>query len=141
MTKEEAIKKIKTWDFLDNDEKEVLETLIPELRESEDERIRKEIISALKYANHEGVYNKHLAWLEKQGEQKSVDDLTQQEAMDIAVAKCFEKGEQKPKWSEEDDYYRDNLVVWLNCGAVRVDLRKDFIDWLKSLKQRMEEQQ
>ena len=32
---------------------------------------------------------------EKQGEQKSVDDLTQQEAMDIAVAKCFEQGEQK----------------------------------------------
>lgn len=33
---------------------------------------------------------------EKQGEQKSVEDLTQQETMDIAVAKCFEQGEQKP---------------------------------------------
>ena len=32
---------------------------------------------------------------EKQGEQKSINDLTQQEAMDIAVAKCFEQGEQK----------------------------------------------
>ena len=32
---------------------------------------------------------------EKQGKQKSIDDLTQQEAMDIAVAKCFEQGEQK----------------------------------------------
>lgn len=39
--------------------------IFPELREPEDEKIRKEIISALKYANHEGVYNKHLAWLEK----------------------------------------------------------------------------
>ena len=35
-----------------------------------------------------------LAWLEKQGKQKSIDDLTPQEAMDIAVAKCFEQGEQ-----------------------------------------------
>jgi hypothetical protein len=47
---------------------EALEFLIPELKESEDEMIRKEIISALKYANHKGVYDKHLAWLEKQGE-------------------------------------------------------------------------
>ena len=70
--------------------------LLPDLKESEDERIRKEIISALKNANVKGVYDKHLAWLEKQGEQKSIDDLTQQEAMDIAVAKCFEQGEQKP---------------------------------------------
>ena len=27
----------------------------------------KEIISALKWANHKGVYDKHIAWLEKQG--------------------------------------------------------------------------
>lgn len=34
--------------------------------------------------------------LEKQGQKKCIDDLTQQEAMDIAVAKCFEQGKQKP---------------------------------------------
>ena len=51
-------------------ERTALETLHPELKESEDERIRKEIISALKYANHKGVYDKHIVWLEKQGEQK-----------------------------------------------------------------------
>ena len=48
--------------------------------------------------------------------------------------------EQKPTWSEKDDYYRDHLITWLNCRAIRVDIRKDFIDWLKSLKKRMEEQ-
>ena len=55
--------------------KAVLEDILPELRESEDEdeKIRKEIISALKYANHNGVYDKHLAWLEKQKEFVSVD--------------------------------------------------------------------
>jgi len=49
-------------------------------------------------------YDAWLAWLEKQGEQKSIDSLTQQEAMDIAVAKCFEQGERKPaEWHREDE--------------------------------------
>lgn len=38
----------------------------------------------------------NVSLLEKQDEQKPIDDLTQQEAMDIAVAKCFEQGGQKP---------------------------------------------
>ena len=52
-----------------------IEEIFPELAESEDERIRKEIISALKWANHKGVYDKHIAWLEKQGEQKLIDKV------------------------------------------------------------------
>lgn len=50
-----------------------------------------------------GDWNKIYAYiknkLEKQGEQKSIDDLTQQEAMDIAVAKCFGQGEQKASYT------------------------------------------
>ena len=38
----------------------------------------------------------YVSFLENQEQKKSMDDLTQQEAMDIAVAKCFEQGEQKP---------------------------------------------
>lgn len=53
-----------------------LQKMFPELQESEDESIRKEIISALKYANHKGVYDKHLAWLEKKGEQKPIETRT-----------------------------------------------------------------
>lgn len=51
------------------------------------------------------------AWLEKQGEQKSIDDLTQQEAMDIAVAKCFEQGEQKPSDKVEPKFHEGEWVV------------------------------
>jgi len=47
--------------------KEDLREIFPEIQESEDDGIRKEIISALKWANHKGVYDKHIAWLEKQG--------------------------------------------------------------------------
>lgn len=39
MTREEAIKEIKSWDFLNKKETEAIETLIPELRESEDEKM------------------------------------------------------------------------------------------------------
>ena len=52
---------------------EDLENAFPELAESDDERIRNEIISALKFANHKGVYDKHIAWLEKKVEQKPTD--------------------------------------------------------------------
>ena len=56
--------------------KDVMETIFPELKESEDERIRKEIVAYLQY--HLAKYcrksipkiNEWIAWLEKQGEQK-----------------------------------------------------------------------
>lgn len=74
MTKEEAIKAIKAWDFLDKDEKEALETLIPELQENVDEwieKIRKDIIS---YLNNRQITSiaessaaeRWVAWIEKQ---------------------------------------------------------------------------
>lgn len=44
MKKEEALEQIRKWDFLDDTEKEALATLIPELRESEDERLRKLLV-------------------------------------------------------------------------------------------------
>ena len=47
MTREEAINEIKSWAIPSKKGREVLETLIPELRESEDEKIRKEIIEYL----------------------------------------------------------------------------------------------
>ncbi len=58
---------------LKGDAKLAVEHAFPQLRESEDERIRKEIISALKFANDGGVYDKHIAYLEKQ-EQKPTPD-------------------------------------------------------------------
>ena len=47
-------------------ERKKLEGMFPVLCESEDERIKKEIVSALKFANVGGVYDKHIAYLEKQ---------------------------------------------------------------------------
>lgn len=63
--------------------KEKTERMIPELKESEDERIRKWLIRDIKRSLDDDVYNdesidnakKALAWLEKQGKQKSVDKV------------------------------------------------------------------
>lgn len=54
--------------------------LLPELKESDDERIRKELIRAFKSLNTIEVWNginrkDILTWLEKQGEQKSTNEV------------------------------------------------------------------
>jgi hypothetical protein len=75
-----------------------VQDFFPELKESEDERVRKAIIHFISHTPTvpKGIIGKKtmLAWLEKQSCQKSIDELTPQEAMDVAVAKCFKKSEQ-----------------------------------------------
>jgi len=71
MTREEAIKEIKSWDFLEGKEIEAIHTLIPELAESEDERIIKTLQEYVKNRNwtlNGPTQDEVLAWLEKQKE-------------------------------------------------------------------------
>ena len=128
MTREKAIKIVK--EFINSTclhlvDQEALETLIPELRESEDERIRKELINFFTIENWHGdvPFNdkcgkKYLAWLEKQKEQKPSE------------------------WSEEDEKMRCNILNVLTStlvytiGSHRTSTYKynNEIEWLKSLK-------
>ena len=98
--------------------KEKLDGFFPELCESEDEKIRKEIISYIK--SSAAVTNKKwIAWLEKQGEQKP--------------------------WSEEDEKMLDSIIEEIRpfgeCPDYPTDEdreyyygRTEMIDWLKSIK-------
>ena len=105
---------------------------------------------AMAFLKSAGIMNEkgELAEQYRQSEQKSIDDLTQQEAMDIAVAKCFEQGEQKPaEWSKEDEAHIDSLLKRLEgiCkpGAAFISTRfaiSEDKDWLKSLKGRVQPQ-
>jgi len=92
----------------------IIETIFPELKESEDERIRKEIIDFIydKTNTYElrEKSNSWLAWLEKQGEQKS------------------------DEWSEEDENFFNDTLAFLKDTKSALD----HVDWLKSLKQRIE---
>lgn len=82
MKREEAIKILK--DFRDKSAlfsvRTALDTIIPELNESEDESIRKDIIAILKgqipYTSEEDA-KKYIAWLEKQGKIESTDKIEQ----------------------------------------------------------------
>ena len=70
MTREEAIEEIKSWDFLEGKEIEAIHTLIPELCENEDERIRRVIVKYFEELHEQSWINLEipdiLAWLEKQ---------------------------------------------------------------------------
>ena len=90
--------------------------IFQELKESEDEKIRKALIRFHKSTiDIDGIKGEDiLAWLENQAP--------------------------KPKWTEEDSLMIDSIIdtiKWLK-GKGATDMK---IDWLKSLKQRMEEQQ
>ena len=103
MTREEAIKvAIEMYGWLKTDrEREALETLIPELSESNDERIRKYLIEELKAAKSVGelkfiipqpTREECIAYLEKQKEQKSVepsDDELQRHQDELYNFKVF----------------------------------------------------
>ena len=98
-----------------------LEDMFPELKESKDERIRKELLSWLKSKDGQTLpidkYNAAIAWLEKQGEQKSA-------------------------WSEEDEKMRQETIDWFEkkCFPYALESEnpaRESIKWLKSLKDRI----
>jgi len=88
----------------------IAEYIDPDLKESEDERIRKELIEYLKQRSKSGfnqevkICNNGIAWLEKQGEQENLCDKCRKEqpshsCQDItALGRCAleKQGEQKP---------------------------------------------
>lgn len=92
-------------------ENDVIE-IFPELKESEDEKIRKDLIQWIDEFPDtiwRGHYKKDvLAWLENQGEQK-------------------------PTWSEEDEKMVKDIIA-----AIDSLYYHGMVNWLKSLKERIE---
>lgn len=161
---DEALKRAK---ILYNDKNEigyanaesVLEEVFPLLKESDDERIRKEIIEAFKTLGDGKIpvvinYADIFTWLEKQGKHANFrnkiqigDKVTRNEdgilvnlsQLNRVAKKDKKQGEQK-SWNEEDkrmfDYALDMIEWYGGKNEKRVRLVSD---WLKSLKQRIEE--
>lgn len=91
------------------------EEMFPELKESEDERIRKALIEFVK--SRGGFKQEYIAWLEN-------------------------KAEQKPAWSKEDENHIDSLLERLKGLCRNEFIRTRFAinedeDWLKSIKDRV----
>lgn len=92
---------------------ECVESLFPELAESEGERIRKYIVEAVELHKDftQGRKERIYAWLEKQKERNTNTHLPSfDEAQGTPIVK---QGEQNP-WSEEDEQY---LLVCKNALA------------------------
>ena len=137
----------------------------PELRESEDERIRKEFVALIKDAEARGDYWHDLkvadilAWLEKQKEQKPCEDS----GTDGDIMQYIEEGEKRgikevisfpekyglqkeqnpEEWRKEDEKILLSLFHAINCADAQNAINKtgvgvaDVSSWLFSIKERV----
>ena len=116
----------------------IIETLFPELKESEDERIKKELIDFVK-SRLAGFHDckRFTDWLEKQGEQKQVIDYSDsfpkdnwelihefvnkfgripkdEDELNVLIEYVLKR--QKPAWSEEDVKMIGTLIAILEVN-------------------------
>ncbi len=161
MTREEAIKELRSFiGQLTEGCQEAIKVLIPELKESEDERIRKALITLTKVPRKEifeaeGITKEQaLAWLEKQKINTEGDfgrgyDCGYEACLNSNGAEFFEKQKKQKsaEWSEEDEdmrnllikvlevnhpngYFKVNPINTLDMEAIHVE---ELVAWLKSL--------
>ncbi len=131
--KEKVIALLKSQE-LSKEQKEKLENIFPELKESEDEKVRKALAEMVHDTTGDELwvdYNVHkeeaLAWLEKQGEKKS-------QRMISAEAK--EAMYDKPAWSEENELVIKDIEEAIT-NYWHGQSQEYLLDRLKSLKQRI----
>ena len=138
----ERVKELKSK-WIDEDGKTVAEMIFPELAESEDERIRKELMEMVDRANFDDYEKKKkfISWLEKQKEQKiDANDICVKKMVDIyrctdeydeegnhkgtpvnCMVRAYEQGirdilkivKQKPAEWSDEDDYRIRWIISL----------------------------
>ena len=110
---------------------QMMEHIFPELGESEDERIRKEIY-------------KYFRDLQLSSDREFSPSISIDEILDWLE----KQGEQKPAWSEEDEKTLNNIIEEIEpfgeCPDYPTDEDREYyygrtkmIDWLKSVKYRI----
>jgi len=148
---------------IDGELKKAIENQFPELKESEDEKIRKVL---LKYFNERNNYRDEdetfngvpfpsiIAYLEKQSPTEDViKNITKNKEaatkflksagiMDDngELAEKYRSEQKSAEWNSEDELFRDNIITYLSLRKDR-NLPEDtkypvldaWIDWLKSL--------
>ena len=135
--------------YHDRDNIHFLEHIFPELRESEDEKIRKALLEMVHDTTGDSLwvdYNVHkedaIAWLEKQKDTnvliQEASETAYTEGMRVERKHWLEKQGEQPSWSEEDDIRLNHLIDFIQKYGLEyyasIDKVIDFIHWLKSLK-------
>ena len=129
------------WRFSSNNAEIMrMEELFPELRESEGERIRKELIGFLRNIPNSNYTCEEMAlWLEKQGQVKE-SEISQPIK---GTSKENDNSLTKKAWSEDDETNLTNTIIMLKEGASHHFTNFSIVpcvDWLKSLKDRVQPQ-
>lgn len=120
-----------------------IDEVFPELKESKDERIRKEIITHLSNELHNvkqltprtNEFEAWIAYLEKQKEQKDVSASTM-------APGCWQGEEKSAEWSEEDERMLSRCIKSVECSkrfanSETYKAAKDVeMNWLKELSER-----
>lgn len=104
-----------------------MEQIFPELKESEDERIRTELINGFNECLKNSQYPKNA---QKYWHNIKIED----------ILAWLEKQDEKQKWSEEDESKVKEIVYFLDTAKVHyasTTALDDCIEWLKSLKQKI----
>lgn len=155
----------KQWikDGCTDKERICLECVFPELRENEDERVRKEIIDFIQWAEERGMtrHDYHqakrpsewTAYLEKQKEQKHPDgcftcgeykkgyEEGRRNGFTAGYNKAIKEVEQKEQksaeWSKNDTVFLNEITDFFENKTVRLQHDIDmYAHWLKSLPER-----
>ena len=112
------------------DQRYVLEKLFPQLKESDDERIRKEIIKIFNVENFEG-YNvdnaEAIEWLKKHKPAEWGEEDEKKRSLLISILKV----------NHPNDYFKVNPANTSNMEAMSTE---ELVDWLESLKERVHPQ-
>jgi len=147
----EALERARVWkekSGMPKNKQSILDDIFPELRESESERMKKELIKFLQECHNidSGFFSRYceipfaqmLAWLEKQGTSYTKRDIDDAYVEGMAFAKG-ELEKQKSAWSEEDDYNLQCMIAKVTSDIQKGNIGRnnELIDWLKSLKQRI----
>ena len=143
---DEALERAKAYhrNELAGSRKEMMEYIFPELRESDDERTRNEIIAFIEQAIHRGggtpipkeKEDKWLAYLEKQKEQKSIESAATEVTKDKDSAIKFLKsagimddnGELAEMYRSEQKPADYDHEMWKNCEANFEGGKKEVIE-------------
>lgn len=117
----EALEKAKTLKEISTNTEVVgyMDELFPELKESEDERIKREIIEYVKIGTYR---NDWLAWLEKQGQVK--DSVISQHENKM----CKENGD---SLTNEDEMVRKELLAVVDDLILPDEQHDRFVAWLE----------
>ena len=154
MTREEALDKVRKMN-LPKETMEILEALAPELRESEDERIRKALVEfvhgAATVSNDIDGVSIHdcLAWLEKQKEEEGYEAIPVESTLEYKLGfkagKDSEKQKERGPLTKEEEYTLHRIIEYLEdetCPSEWINLLHDIycLPYEKQKEQKIMEQ-